>query len=71
MRRLNIACNLLQTTDYSVEEISSLVGYENHSSLYRLFKQQLDIKPQEYRNRIRYPVHLNNENDFLPNPYFK
>lgn len=71
MRRLNIACNLLQTTDYSIEEISSLVGYENHSSLFRLFKQQLGIKPQEYRDRIRYPVHLSDKKEFLPNPYFK
>lgn len=72
MRRLNIACNLLQNGNYSIERISEYVGYENHSSLFRLFKKYLEITPQEYRRLLALPRQLDNEeNNIIPNPYFK
>lgn len=73
MRRLNIACNLLQTRNMSIEGVSYYVGYENHSSLFRLFKKYLGITPKEYRRRIRYPQALDNnsEENIIPNPYYK
>lgn len=71
MRRLNIACNLLQNTNYSIEDISDFVGYDNHSSLFRLFKKYLGITPQEYRTRIQIPRDLDDESNVIPNPYFK
>lgn len=71
MRRLNIACNLLQNSYYSIEEISTIVGYDNHSSLFRLFKKYLGITPQEYRTRIQIPRNLDDDSNVIPNPYFK
>ena len=71
MRRLNIACNLLQNTNYSIEDISDFVGYDNHSSLFRLFKKYLGITPQEYRTRIQIPRDLDDKSNVIPNPYFK
>lgn len=69
MRRLNIACNLLQNTNLSIEQISEYVGYDNHSSLFRLFKSYLKITPTEYRRRIRLPKSLDGDS-LIPNPYF-
>ena len=69
MRKLNIACNLLQNTNLSMEQISEYVGYDNHSSLFRLFKSYLGITPTEYRKRIRLPKSLDSDS-LIPNPYF-
>lgn len=61
MRRLNIACNLLQQTKLSMNEISLQVGYENHSSLFRLFKNLLNTTPSEYRDKVIHPQHLDED----------
>ncbi|KRM06142.1 transcription regulator [Liquorilactobacillus ghanensis DSM 18630] len=58
MRRLNIACNLIQQTNFSMREISEYIGYDNHSSLFRLFKSNLGVSPSEYRERIIRPRQL-------------
>lgn len=71
MRRLNIACNMIQENSCGINQISEYVGYENHSSLFRLFKKYLGITPLEYRNRINLPRSLDREDNPLPNPYFK
>lgn len=69
MRKLNIACNLLQSTNLNMDQISEHVGYDNHSSLFRLFKSYLKITPTEYRKRIRLPKSLDGDS-LIPNPYF-
>lgn len=43
---------LLESTDYTIKEISSIIGYENQLYFSRLFKKQKGMSPQEYRNRI-------------------
>lgn len=55
LRRLNIASNLIEQTNMSISEISEYVGYENHSSLFRLFKQILHTTPTAYRERVTHP----------------
>lgn len=47
--RIENAQMLLETTSYSVNEISSIVGYENQLYFSRIFKKQKGVSPTEYR----------------------
>jgi len=47
--RLQRAKHLLNNTDYSVNEIVGMVGFENSSSFIRLFKRNFAATPKEYR----------------------
>ncbi len=47
--RINNAVVLLETTDYNITEISSIVGYENPLYFSRIFKKQKGISPSDYR----------------------
>ena len=46
--RVQKACQLLKTTDYSISEIAYMVGLEPHN-FSRLVKRELGITPQEYQ----------------------
>ncbi len=48
--RLKKARELLRETDLSVMEIAHRVGYEQQSSLTRLFKKHEELSPRAYRN---------------------
>ena len=52
MNRINNAVSLLETTDYNVNEISTIVGYENPLYFSRLFKKQKGVSPTEYRKLL-------------------
>lgn len=43
---------LLSTTEYSIEKIGLLVGYDNPSSFRRKFKDESGISPSQYRKDI-------------------
>lgn len=47
--RYEKAKELLMATDYSIEKIGLLVGYENSSSFRRKFKEEAGISPSQYR----------------------
>ena len=49
--RINIACNLLKETNYSVEDISQRTGFSDSKSLCRVFKNTLGCTPGEYRKK--------------------
>lgn len=51
--RIHNAQALLETTDYSVSDIASMVGYENAFYFSRLFKQRRGISPAAYRKAFR------------------
>ncbi|MFZ5643722.1 MAG: helix-turn-helix domain-containing protein [Bacillota bacterium] len=51
--RLEKAKNLLLNTDLSLLQISHEVGYEQQSSLTRLFKHKESISPTDYRKKFR------------------
>ncbi len=51
-RRLSVSQNLMFKTDFSIEKICSLVGYQNSSSLFRLFKKYLQTTPSAYKKRL-------------------
>lgn len=47
--RMNKARELLKNTNYSIQEISGLVGYENPLYFSRIFKKQIGCSPSDYR----------------------
>lgn len=47
--RINNAQILLETTEYSINEISSIVGYDNQLYFSRLFRKQKGCSPSQYR----------------------
>ena len=53
LRRIDTAQNLIIKTDLSLTEINQLIGYQNVTSLYRLFKKYLDCSPAEFRQKVR------------------
>ena len=50
--RMNNAASLLESTDYSMAEISAIVGYDNPLYFSRLFKKQKGVSPSEYRKLV-------------------
>lgn len=51
--RINKAKELLKNTNYSIQEISSLAGYENPLYFSRIFRKQTGQPPSRYRNEQR------------------
>ncbi len=51
--RIENAQLLLETTDYSVNEISQIVGYDNQLYFSRIFKKQKGMAPTEYRKMLK------------------
>lgn len=50
--RINNAVSLLETTDYNVTEISTIVGYDNPLYFSRIFKKQKGVSPSDYRKML-------------------
>lgn len=49
--RINHAKVLLKTTEFSVANIASRVGYKNYTTFFKRFKQTVGITPLEYRQK--------------------
>lgn len=49
IKRMNQAAYLLESTKISVADIGFLVGYENISYFYRIFKKHYGLTPRQYR----------------------
>lgn len=54
--RLSNACQLLSTTQLSVNEIASQCGYTNISNFNRLFKKYKQATPMQFRNILDYAI---------------
>jgi len=50
--RVLLSCQLLETTDISIDRISQLVGFGTAETLRYHFRQALDLSPSEYRKRF-------------------
>lgn len=50
--RINNAVSLLETTDYNVTEISTIIGYDNPLYFSRIFKKQKGVSPSDYRKML-------------------
>ena len=51
--KLDYAANLLATTDYSVLEISNIIGYSSCSNFYKIFCKKYNLSPNSYRAKNR------------------
>lgn len=47
--RMRRACELLRQTSLPVEQVGTMVGYEDMLYFYRIFKKKNDITPSQYR----------------------
>lgn len=47
-KRMERAALLLKSTTLSIEEISALLGYSNHSNFYKAFKEYYGTTPRDY-----------------------
>lgn len=50
--RVSAACRYLQQTDYSVTEISRLVGFNTLRTFNRAFLREVGVTPSEYKKRL-------------------
>lgn len=57
--RIRNAQILLETTDYNISNIASMVGYENAFYFSRLFKKEKGLSPAAYRKIFREKYHEN------------
>lgn len=48
--RINKACELMKTTNYPIDIISSEVGFQSVATFYRNFKRQKGCKPHQWKN---------------------
>ena len=49
--RVKKACELLEKTDWTIQKISKEVGCYEVASFYRVFKQVMEMTPDEYRKQ--------------------
>ena len=49
--RIANAMNLMENTDYNIEQIAEAVGYDNPSYFRRLFRKHTGLSPSEYKQR--------------------
>ena len=52
-KRIYTSLNLLKTTDLSIEDIGDLIGLNNTSYFYTLFKKEIGVSPKQYRNSLK------------------
>lgn len=52
-RRIKEACSLLETTNYSISTISSLVGYASPAYFSSAFQKRMKKSPLEYKRQFR------------------
>lgn len=50
--RIEKACELIKNTDYSISDISNMVGYVSNGYFTKLFKKQIGYTPSEYRDKL-------------------
>lgn len=52
-RKMEYACKLLVETDYTIEKICEIIGYNDLKNFYKSFKCTMNSTPSEYRNAGR------------------
>ena len=52
--KIDTSKELLRFTNLSIKEIANKVGFENSLYFSRLFKQETNLSPSEYRNKSKF-----------------
>ena len=50
-KRLEEAKKILLTTDFSIHEVSSMIGYENTNHFINIFKKYAGLTPGKFRQK--------------------
>ncbi|NVK87845.1 MAG: helix-turn-helix transcriptional regulator [Gammaproteobacteria bacterium] len=58
--RLNLACEMIVSADYSILEIASKVGYESEISFARAFRRIYGISPYNFR-KSAFQLHISDK----------
>ncbi len=58
--RIKTAMSLLTTTDFSISQVASLVGYNDSLYFSKLFKKETNVSPKQYRISSKSKNGLNN-----------
>ena len=66
--RMETAARLLRRSDMNIQQIISLVGYENTSYFYRLFHERYGLSPREYRLCMNHSLTRQNRAQQTPCP---
>lgn len=57
------ACELIAYSDFSIAEVSAMIGFKNEQHFNRVFKKYIGIPPGEYRSATpRKMIHIGKEN---------
>ena len=59
--RLRYVTELLESTDYSVEKISDLAGFNSTVLLRKFFKKKYATSPHQWRKNFNHHVHIEDE----------
>ena len=51
--RLQLGAQMLGTTNHSVAQIASEVGYESEAAFNRAFKREFEVPPARFRTQLR------------------
>ncbi|MET0379475.1 MAG: AraC family transcriptional regulator [Spongiibacteraceae bacterium] len=51
--KMQKACDLLESTDYDIQDVAGFLGYKDAYYFSRIFKQTIGTAPQKYRQRFR------------------
>ncbi|MBE6787407.1 MAG: helix-turn-helix domain-containing protein [Ruminococcaceae bacterium] len=64
-KRVDKACKLLLTSNLSIENIMSKVGFSNISYFYKRFKELKGITPKQYRLQNKENLNIKSKNNFF------
>ncbi len=53
LKRIEVTKNLLISTNHSMEEISSIVGFNSQSYFNQVFRKKVGITPSQFRKNHR------------------
>lgn len=60
--RINKACQLLETTDLTIQQIALSVGVDNQLYFSKVFKKIKGVSPTEYRKRLKERIYTGQNN---------
>ena len=52
-KRISMSKMLLETTEYSMNQISQIVGFTSQSYFNQIFKKRVGMRPKQYRNQFK------------------
>lgn len=67
-RRMQLAKELLETTNLSIGDIAWRVGYQDAAFFARLFRREMTVLPEEYRRTVRSKLFQSHDEPRVKNP---